>query len=843
MVHSLRSALLLVFCTLAGLLATVAGQAQTPTPPASQTGTPTSQTSTVTALTLSPAASTVCVGSPALLTLSGCPTGGTIRWSTGQTTASVTVTPAQPSAYTATCTQNGVSSSAVATVTTVQAVTFTAGPGSITVCEGTSPELSVALADGTSGTLAWFGNNNPIRNNPTASTARLVLTTVQAWEEGNYTVTATNQCGVTTSRVARVTVIPSLTLVATSTPASCAGLFTGKIQIAATGGIGTRQYQLNGGPFQSLNSFISLPAGAYSVGVKDEFGCSAVTLVDVKQPATLALSLTAVSVKCTGGTDGGIIAAVTGGSAPYSYKVNGGTAQSSPILVDLKAGSYTVVVTDAGGCSASQTATVGAPPTFELKTVLSPTRCAGSADGAITVSATNGTAPFQYQLGTGAFQTGTLFTGLSAGTYELTARDARGCTIRQTATVQQPAILTLTGVSAPVNCFGAASGSVTVKATGGTEPIRYQLTSSKVVQRTPVFTGLAVGDYTVVATDTNGCTALVPVSVGKADPISVRASTLAARCCVCPTGVVSLTSTGGSGSARQFQRLGGGSQVSSQFGGLVPGQYRFRVTDEVGCADTVAALIADATAMTLTAGRIKDATCPGLTDGEAAVQLAGGTKPFSFFWQTPRRDTLRSRSGSQTGIGAGTYTVSVLDSNRCTTTTTFVTVQNQFPMTETPVVSQVGGTLRATNIPGLQWYVQTDTSAARAVPNATQATLTPYQSGRYYAIATQNGCPSPASNQITFVLTALSEPASGLSLAVVPNPVGAVLRLAIEQPDRQGVALALHDAGGRLVRTWQVPGFVGKKQVEWPLLDLPTGIYLLRAEAGTRQATLRVVKE
>ncbi|QJD81198.1 T9SS type A sorting domain-containing protein [Spirosoma rhododendri] len=795
-------------------------------------------------LTISPASVSVCLGSPASLTAGGCPAGGIVRWSTGQTTAVVSVTASQPTTYTATCTVSGTATTTTATVTPVQAVTFTAGPGSITVCSGNTAVLSVALADGTSGTLAWYGDGNPVQQNPTASTPRLTFTDIQPYNVGNYYLTATNACGTTTSRAARVTVPPALTINAVSTPTSCASQFTGQISVTATGGSGDKQYQLNGQEFQTQNTFISLQSGSYVVGVRDALGCSTQTTVEVKPPTPMTLSIRTVDTRCFGGIDGGLVVGVTGGTSPYRYQINGGTAQPSGTFTDLKAGSYTLVVTDNAGCVTAQSALIGSPAAFDIRATAQPTRCAGSVDGSVTIVASNGNGPFQYQLGTGAYQTGTVFTGLGVGPYDFTVRDQIGCTIKRTVTVQQPVVLALTAAVLPVNCQGNASGAITVRSTGGTEPIRYQLTSSRTVQRNPVFSRLALGDYTVVATDTNGCTALLSVTVGKAEPIRLQATTQAARCCVCPTGTVSLTSTGGSGTTRSYQRLGLTDQASNQFGGFVPGSYRFRIADEAGCADTVQASVGDASALSLTVGTVKDANCAGGADGEAAVQIVGGTRPFLFYWQTPRRDTLQSRAMAQTGLTEGTYTVSVRDSNRCTASTAFVTIRSRFPTPEAPVVSQSGSTLRVTGSSGIQWYVQpTGSTSATAITNATSTTLTPFQSGRYYVVTTQNGCASPASNAVVFVLTAIAEPGTELSIRVLPNPIGTHLRLEIEQAIRQTVSLTLHDAGGRSVRQFTVPAFVGKQQLEYPLPDLPAGTYLLRADATDRQATMRVVKE
>ncbi|QJW92247.1 T9SS type A sorting domain-containing protein [Spirosoma taeanense] len=632
-----------------------------------------------------------------------------------------------------------------------------------------------------------------------------------------------------------------MTITNTITPASCSGTGNGQIVVAVAGGTGNKQYQLNEQAFQTSNVFSNLRPGTYTVGVKDALGCVAQNSAEVKQPNSIALAFKAVSPKCVGGADGGLIVTATGGNGTYQYQLNGGTPQVSDTFFDLKSGSYTVTVTDRLGCAASQSVAIGAPNALDIRPVITPTRCVGSADGSVNVVAAGGAGSYQYQLGAGAFQTGTLFTGLAASTYEFTVKDANGCLGKQTATVPQPAPLNLTATSTPVNCFGANSGSITVTPSGGTGTMSYQLTISKTSQTSNVFRNIAIGDYTVVATDANGCTALAPVTVGKSEPLTVRAAPIPATCCVCPTGGAILATGGGTGTGRLFQLSGQPFQASNQFGGLKPGTYRFRVSDEAGCLDSVTTVITDASAMSLTAGRIKDIACAGGSDGEAAVQLTGGTKPFTFFWQTERKDTLRARTPTQTGLSEGTYTVSVVDSNRCTAATAFVTVRTLNPLPPKPVIAQVSNMLSVTEVTGIQWYVRGDTGVTRPIPNATFSTLTPVASGRYYVIVTQNGCASPPSDPVSFVLTALPEPGTTLSVRVVPNPVTDRLRLEMEQAGRQAVQVQLIDASGRSVFRQQIPPFTGQLQTEWPLAGIPPGLYLLKAEAGSRQAILRVL--
>lgn len=334
------------------------------------------------------------------------------------------------------------------------------------------------------------------------------------------------------------------------------------------------------------------------------------------------------------------------------------------------------------------------------------------------------------------------------------------------------------------------------------------------------------------------------MAIGKAEPLKTQAVSMAATCCVCPTGAVKFTTTGGTGTVRQYQVIGQAYQTENQISGLRPNTYRFRVADEAGCTDSVVVAVTDGAAITLSTGTIKDVTCPGGQDGQATVQVMGGAKPFRFYWTTERRDTLKSFAASQTSLAQGTYTVSVVDSNQCSTSTLFVSLKALNPEPAKPFIKQTGSaTLSTDPATGIQWYIRVGAEPGKAVPNATGSSLIPLQSGQYYVVVTANGCASPPSDFINVVLTALNEPASLLAARVVPNPITDRLRIEVEQEERSAILVQLLDAAGRSVMVQQIPPFTGKKQSEWPLTGVATGSYLLKLNANARQSILRVLVE
>ncbi len=734
------------------------------------------------ALTLVVSAAPVCAGTSTTLTASGCPTGSTLRWSTAQTGSVISVAPKQTTSYTA-------------------------------ICELTSTTVVSTTAASSTATST------------SATTTTAIVTTVTA-----------------TTATATVRVIPPIVVKLDTIPPVCNGSKDGMVVINASGGAGVLQYQFNGQPFQTLNTFGALRAGTYPIIVKDTAGCLLQTSVSLTQPPALSASISVIGTKCIGGSDGAISVVASGGSGYYRYSLlNVTDQQSSGVFLNLKAETeYTLILSDKNTCVLYKSITVGQPTPFTIKLTPQLTRCVGSADGSVAISVSGGSGAYQYKLGNGSFQTGVQFTGLAAGTYEFTVQDNIGCQGKQSTAVGQPAPLVLTASTTPVNCLGPATGSIQVGATGGTGTLTYQL-SGQTPQSATLLNGVAVGTYTIVGTDANGCTSLASATVGKVNPIKVQVSALPASCCSCATGAVSLTAAGGTGTGLQFQVIGRPLQANSQIGQLTPNTYRLRVVDDGGCSDSTTAIVLDQNPLSLSVSTVNDISCAGGKDGEATVLVKGGTKPFTFYWQTERQDTLKNYAAKQTALPEGAYTISVRDSNQCTAPTAFVVIKTLNPTPPKPVVSAVGNsTLTVNQTAGIQWYVQTGTNPGTPVPNATGPMLVPFASGQYYVVTTANGCASPPSDALNFVLTALNEPIESLSVRVVPNPIADRLRLEIEQPERSAVQVEMLDASGRVVRLFQLPAFTGKKQAEWALNGVPVGSYLLKIATESRRSVLRI---
>src|SRR5206468_1480268 len=234
-----------------------------------------------------------------------------------------------------------------------------------------------------------------------------------------------------------------------------------------------------------------LAPGTYSVTVTDAKGCTATQSVTIAQPAAaLAVGETHVDVNCFGGSTGAIDLTVRGGTAPYSYLwSNAATTQD---LADLTAGTYSVTVTDAKGCSATQSVTIAEPAAaLAVGETHVDVNCFGGSTGAIDLTVTGGTAPYSYAWSNES--TTQDLAGLAAGPYSVTVTDAKGCSASQSVTIAQPAAaLAVSDTHVDVNCFGGSTGAIDLTVTGGTAPYTYLWSNSAISED---LSDLVAGSY------------------------------------------------------------------------------------------------------------------------------------------------------------------------------------------------------------------------------------------------------------------------------------------------------------------------------------------------------------
>ena len=217
------------------------------------------------------------------------------------------------------------------------------------------------------------------------------------------------------------------------------------------------------------------------MGIKDKNGCTKTTTVTISEP-TLSLSVVSSSVTnvlCKGNATGSITVSGSGGTPSYGYNIGGGTYGSSNTFSSLSAGTYSIGVKDANGCTSSVSVTITEPSSTLSISTTSTTNinCNGGSIGSITVSGSGGTSPYTYNIGSGSYSSSATFSTLSAGTYTVGVKDNNGCTASVSVTLSQPSsALSGSTTQNNVSCNGLSDGSITLTPSGGTSSYSYSWT-------------------------------------------------------------------------------------------------------------------------------------------------------------------------------------------------------------------------------------------------------------------------------------------------------------------------------------------------------------------------------
>ena len=428
---------------------------------------------------------------------------------------------------------------------------------------------------------------------------------ISGLKAGNYTCTVTDINGCILMPQPSFSLIqPNLLAITSIKSLSTDGSYniscyggTGSIDITVTGGsIGSYSYVWStsdgGGIVAGQQDQNSLRAGTYHLVVTDANGCIAATDINLTQPPALITELIPTHITCqfSGFNNGSVNLNASGGIGPYSYIWS--TGATTQDISGLTEGFYSVTVTDANGCQKTDSVRVNLPPPLTYTQVLSEYNgfnisCFGNTDGSIQINPTSGTPPYVFSWqGAGGFAASTQnISGLSAGNYSLLITDSNLCTVQDTIILTEPGKLSMAITSSlsftgehNIDCAGGKTGSIEIEAINNAGPVDY-LWADGVVGN--LRTGLMAGEYKIVITDSNGCSADSVVTLTAPDPISLSFSVTQPFCTDMPDGEIALTVTGGTNSGYTF--LWSDNSTTQNINTAVSGQYSVTVTDENGC--------------------------------------------------------------------------------------------------------------------------------------------------------------------------------------------------------------------------------------------------------------------
>ncbi len=290
---------------------------------------------------------------------------------------------------------------------------------------------------------------------------------------------------------------------------------------------------------------------------------------------SIVASVSTTTASCTGNNATATITP-SSGTSPFTYNWNNG--QTTSIATGLAAGNYSATVTDASGCSITQTVTISSNSTLSVTVSSTQAGCTGNF-GTATANASGGTNPLTYVWDNG--QSTSVATGLAPGNYTATITDGAGCTITQTVSVTSSSTFSIT-VSATQAACASSNGTATANASGGTNPLTYSWDNG---QNSQTATGLTAGSYSATVTDANGCTQMQTVSVTQTPGPSVTAA--ASPTLIAPGASTTLSATGSGTYA--WSPSNGLSCSTCANSDAAPGSttiYCVTVTDAGGCSDS-----------------------------------------------------------------------------------------------------------------------------------------------------------------------------------------------------------------------------------------------------------------
>jgi large repetitive protein len=610
----------------------------------------------------------ICSGSTNTYSITPVSTAISYTWSTPagwtgtSTTNSLTTTSSLTSGNVSVVAVNACGTSVARTlsVTVTPTPTFpTVITGNTTVCAGSTNVYSIGFVNGATSynwtyPAGWTG--------PAVSTIPSVSTIAGA-NSGTITVTASNSCGTTAPRTLTVTVTPAITSsVSSQTNILCNGGTNGAATVLPSSGTApyTYAWSPSGGTAATATG---LTAGIYTCTITDAAGCSGTRTVNITQPTALASSVSSqTNISCNAGNNGAATVSVSGGTPGYTYSwaPSGGTAAS---ITGRTFGTYTCTITDANGCTQTQTVSL-TQPTVIASSVISQTNisCNSGNNGAATISVSGGTPGYTYSWAPSGGTTASI-SGRTAGTYTCTITDANSCTRTQTVSLTQPTALVSSVTSQTnVSCNGGNNGAATVSVSGGAPGYTYLWSPSGGTAATA--SGLISGTYTCTITDANSCTRTQTVSLTQ--PAGMSSSVTSQTNVLCNggnNGSASISVSGGAPGYTYSWAPSGGTTASIT--GRTAGTYTCTITDANSCTRTQTVSLTQPTVIASSVTSQTNISCNGGNNGAATVSVSGGTPGYTYSW-APSGGT----AASITGRTFGTYTCTITDANGCTQTQT-----------------------------------------------------------------------------------------------------------------------------------------------------------------------------
>ncbi len=420
--------------------------------------------------------------------------------------------------------------------------------------------------------------------------------------------------------------------------------------VGASGNGGTLPYSFSwsNGVQQSLN--VGLDSGAYALTVTDGNGCASDTSIVLNHPPALSAAFSITDVACAGDSSGSILTTTSNAQGSEDYLWSNGSVAANP--GNIPADIYMVTITDSVGCELIESVIVNEPDSLGLEILANLNLCFGDSSGSLQASVAGGILPYSYAWSNGASSSQNL--NLPAGTYTLIVTDSNGCFQEESLVLNQPPQLQITVDSIEhILCFDDSSGYIGISANGGSGTPLFQWNDGF---GGSVYSNIPAATYTIIATDTNMCSADTTLTLTEPLPLTLSLDSAENNPCFGDSSGTIYTST--SGGTGNLNFLWNTAQTGTSLQQLAAGSYELTVTDENGCTDSLSYNLTQPDEL-LNSSTVVHTNCDNTADGSISVQTVGGISPFEYDWNDG------SSAASIDMLGSGVYVLTTTDSAGC----------------------------------------------------------------------------------------------------------------------------------------------------------------------------------
>lgn len=397
----------------------------------------------------------------------------------------------------------------------------------------------------------------------------------------------------------------------------------------------------------------TLGDGHYTYTVTD---CGTGSIVSVSYPE---------NPSCNGLSDGHITVNPSNGTAPFTYLWSDGSVGDS--IGGLSPGSYSLLITDATGCSESLNYLISDPYFISFGAVFAPT-CPGDTNGTATVNSSG--CPCMFSLCEYLWDDGDTIKTTSdrdSGWAVVIITHEDGCIVEDSVYIPASLSVADTVLFEDISCYGEEDARI--KVIGSYPSILFDWSNG---ETTGMIDSLPAGNYSVAIEDHRVCYDTLYFTVTEPDSLIMNYTLTHVSCEGFADGQIDLSAIGGT--MPYYYVLNDSAYSTSTFMPLDTGSYEIMIADTNGCvSDSVIVTITQPTPLSLSMGSTPE-TATGWLDGTATATPGGGTTPYTYLWNDPSSQT----TNPATGLATGDYIVIVTDANGCTITDTVTVSSTNF---------------------------------------------------------------------------------------------------------------------------------------------------------------------